>query len=151
MRRCGRFSARSLSFAERGSPSDTFTIDHGRLPSLEREPAHTAPLAVCREPCATTTAQPAALDDIQEPLSADRSPAQSLPVLDQRLRAGGESWSGEQAWSATGTLDMERRCIRWNENLGRCHPRGPEVTRRPVIDGPVPNMVMIRRVSLQTA
>ena len=63
--------------------------DH-RRPPLEREPAYTPPLAVRREPCAAMTAQAAALDDIQKPLAADRSPAQSLSVLGQRLRTGVE-------------------------------------------------------------
>ena len=71
------------------------------------EPAHSAPLAVRREPCATATAQAAALNNVEHPVAADRSPAESRSVRSQRLGAAVDSRSGEQA-RAAGPRDGQR-------------------------------------------
>jgi hypothetical protein len=105
---------------------------------------------VRREPCAAASAKAAALDDVEQPLAADRPPSEALTVLSQRFGAAVEPRSGEQAWAA-GPLDSQRQRVGRSENGGRGHPSGPEVTSRPVIDGPLPNIVITRRVPLQTA
>ena len=101
------------------------------------------------KPGAAAAAQTAALDDIQEPLAAEWSPSQAVPMFRQRLVPEPERRPCKQT-GYPGSLNAGRRRFNWSEERRR-QLSGPEVTSRPVTEGPLPKSVITRRVPLQTA
>ena len=71
-------------------------------------------------------------------------------MLGIALRAEMQGRSREQTWTGQGLGEHRGRRGRGADERGLRHS-GPDVTRRPVIDGPVPYSVITRRVVPQTA
>ena len=55
--------------------------DHDRRRTLEGQTSHATPFPVRGEPGAAASTQTAALDNLQQPLSAERSPSKAMMVL----------------------------------------------------------------------
>ena len=123
--------------------------DHDRRSAEIGKSAYGPPFAVRGKPRPAPAAKPATLDDVEQPFAADGAAAEPGSVLCEALGTAVQGGAREQPRIGRGRA--ERRWYRRGADQRCLGHSGPEVTMRPLIDGPVPYSVITRRVVPQTA
>jgi len=128
-----------------------YVDDHDRRLPYGRS-HHPTPLAPGGKPGSATTAQSAALDHVNEPRTAARTPPQTRAMLLQGLRLTISVRAGQQARTAVGQSRAVGRSGRWRggEQHGT-HQSGPDAVSRPARCAGLPKSATTILVVPQTA